>query len=204
MIIASLVVPRRPPLNTFLGNIQCDPHFSVRRGLCGQNAELDGAQGTPGISVRNIRKEVCRVFIDGSIIHAHALFAVVDSAHDQGPHICPGKRLQLEDRRPGDERPVHLKIGVFRGRPDQCDRTVLNERKQIVLLGFIEAVDLIDKEDRLFSVHAQTVFGAPHGFLHVLFAGGRGIELDKLRTRGIGDHPRQCGLAGAGRSVKNQ
>ena len=65
-------------------------------------------------------------------------------------------------------------------------------------------MDLIDEENGPFSVHSQTVFRGLYCLLHVLFAGGRGIELDELRARGIGDHPRQGCLARPGGTVKNQ
>ena len=65
-------------------------------------------------------------------------------------------------------------------------------------------MDLIDKKDGLSAIHAEPVLCRFHRLLHIFFAGGRGVELDKLRTGGIGDHPGQSGLAGPRRAVEDQ
>ena len=49
-------------------------------------------------------------------------------------------------------------------------------------------MDLIDKQNRAFSVHSLQFFGFRHHFLHVLFAGYGGIDLTKLGAGSIGDH----------------
>ena len=64
-------------------------------------------------------------------------------------------------------------------------------------------MDLIDEQDRTFSVHSLQFLSLFHHFFHVLFTGYRGIDLPEFRAGGIGNDLRQRRLAGAGRSVEN-
>ena len=204
VVVAALVVAGRPPLDTLLGDLQGDMDPAVlRRGLRRQHTQLHGAQGPPGVPSGHIGQKIRGVVIDGGIVHAHSLFAVIDRPQDQVAHILLRERLQLKDRGPGDQGPVNLKIGILRRRPDQGHRAVLDKGQQIVLLGLVEAMDLVDEKDGLLPVHAQAVFGGPDGLFHILFAGRGRVELDELGAGRVGDDPGQRRLARPGRSVKD-
>ena len=61
------------------------------------------------------------------------------------------ERLELEKERTGNKRRVNVKIGVFGGYADKRDDAPFDVGQQGVLLGVVEVVDLVEKEDRLFS-----------------------------------------------------
>jgi hypothetical protein len=63
------------------------------------------------------------------------------------------QRAQLKHARAGEERPHDLKVGVLRRRADEDDRAVLHVRQEGVLLGLVEAVDLIHQQDGALAVH---------------------------------------------------
>lgn len=53
--------------------------------------------------------------------------------------------MQFKNDGAGNQRSIYLKIRIFRRCPDQNDRSILDKRKQIILLAFIETVNLVDK-----------------------------------------------------------
>ena len=58
------------------------------------------------------------------------------------------ERPQLVDLAAREQRRVDLEVGVLGGRPDQGQQPFLDRRQQRVLLGLVEAVDLVEEEDR--------------------------------------------------------
>ena len=113
------------------------------------------------------------------------------------------QRLQLKDHGSGKQRAVYLKVWVLRGGPDEDQRAVLHEGEQVILLTFIEAMDLVHEHDGPLAVHAQVFFRLRHHGLHVLLPRHRGVDLGKGRAGGVRDHLGQCGLPGPGRPVKD-
>ena len=69
------------------------------------------------------------------------------SPHQLGDLLGP-ERAQLVDLRAREQRGVDLEVRVLGGRPDQGHEAVLDRRQQSVLLGLVEAVDLVEEEDR--------------------------------------------------------
>lgn len=55
-------------------------------------------------------------------------------------------RLELKDGTPAEHRIVDIEIGVFSGGGNKGDAAVLNEFQQILLLFFIEVLDLVQIE----------------------------------------------------------
>ena len=50
-----------------------------------------------------------------------------------------------------------LEVGVLGRRADERDRAVLDVRQQRVLLGLVEAMDLVEEEDRARAVQGEPV-----------------------------------------------
>jgi hypothetical protein len=67
------------------------------------------------------------------------------AARDRGR---PRERLEAEHARAREQRRVHRERRVLRRRADERDRAVLDVRQERVLLRLVEAVDLVDEEDR--------------------------------------------------------
>ena len=57
------------------------------------------------------------------------------------------ERFELEHAGAAEQRGDDFKRWVFRGRADQGDRAVLDGVQEGVLLGLVEAMDLVDEED---------------------------------------------------------
>ena len=177
MVIPGLVVFDHALLDTFTGNRKRDVNLPVCTPLRRQHAEFDRRECRAGIPVRNIRQKFQRIVINHSIISAQSLFPVGYRTENQCPDIILRQTLQLKNDGSGQQSSVDLKIRILCRCTDQNDRAVLHERKQIILLPLIEAMNLIDKEDRLPAVHSLVVLRLRDHFLHVLLAGRSRIDL---------------------------
>ena len=62
-------------------------------------------------------------------------------------------------------------------------------------------MDLVDKQDRLFAVHALIVLRLRNDILHVFFPGGSCVDLKELSACGIGNDLCQCRFSGSRRSI---
>ena len=96
------------------------------------------------------------------------------------------------------ERGVEFEARVLGGRADQRDGAVLDVRQEAVLLGAVEAVDLVHEQQGLLPGAGG---GARLGenLLEVGDAGEHRRDRDEAQADGIGEQPRDAGLAGAGR-----
>ena len=101
-----------------------------------------------------------------------AALLVVERPADDRRDLLVGQRLEAPDAHPRQERGVDLEVGVLGRRADERDRAVLDVGQQRVLLGLVEAVDLVEEQDR-----ARAVEGQP-----VLRLGDRGADLGDART----------------------
>src|SRR5437773_2406813 len=81
----------------------------------------------------------------------------------------------------GEERGVDLEVGVFRGRPDQRDEPLLHSRQERVLLGLVEAMDLVEEEDRRLTARSEAVVGPLEDLAHL---GPAGVDSRDLLERG--------------------
>jgi hypothetical protein len=70
-----------------------------------------------------------------------------------------GKGLELVDRAAGKQRRVDLEVRVLRRGSDQRDEAVFDGMQDRVLLRLVEAVDLVDEEDRPSTVSAEALLG---------------------------------------------
>ena len=89
----------------------------------------------------------------------------------------------------------------MRGGADQDDRAVLHVGQQHVLLGLVEAVYLVDEEDRAHA--AELVAGAVAHLADVGDVGDHARAAHELALRGAGDDFREGGLAAAGRTEED-
>ena len=84
-------------------------------------------------------------------------FAPLHGAVEHDPDLLGGQRIELVHVRARDQRRVDLEVGVLRRGSDQGDEAVLDGRQERVLLGLVEAVDLVDKHHAALAEHAQPV-----------------------------------------------
>ncbi len=56
--------------------------------------------------------------------------------------------LECEHPAPGEQSGIELKAGIFSRRANECDQPAFHIGQKGILLGFVEAVDLVDKQNR--------------------------------------------------------
>ncbi len=131
-------------------------------------------------------------------------FRVADRATDDGRDVLVGERFEPPDPHPRQERGVDLEVGILGRRTDQRDRAVLDVRQQGILLRLVEAVDLVEEQDRALAVEREPL----------LRLGDRGPDVGdtghhRAHRRELGadlrrEQPGQAGLARARRSPQQQ
>jgi hypothetical protein len=77
--------------------------------------------------------------------------------------VCLFQRFELKNPGTTDQGFVDLKEGILGGRPNQNHRAVFHPGQQRILLGFVEAVNFINKENGAASVLAAKFLGGGDG-----------------------------------------
>jgi hypothetical protein len=103
--------------------------------------------------------------------------------------------VENEHHGPRQQRRIELEGGVLRSCADERDSAVLHVRQERILLGTVEAVDLVDEQQRaLADVAARP--RPVEGFAQILHAGEDGRKLLELELGLAGEQPCEGGLAG--------
>ena len=126
-----------------------------------------------------------------------------ERAADQRTDGLGIERAQHEHACARQERRVHLEAGVLGGRSDQHDVAALDMREERVLLRLVEAVDLVDEQDRRLTGPAPRLRRTFHDLLHFLDAREHRRDLHERHARGTRDQACERGLAGAGRAPQD-
>ena len=96
------------------------------------------------------------------------------------------------------QRRVELERGILGRRADQRDRAVLHHGQEEILLRAVEAMDLVDEEQRALPLRAARARGV-EDLLQFRDAGVDGRELHERVAAARADQPRDGGLAAARR-----
>lgn len=88
--------------------------------------------------------------------------------------------------------------------PDQDHDSFFDIGQQYILLSSIEAVNLIDKQDRPFPVQIQIPASLFQQFPNLLDSSGDGIQRAELTFGMVSDHVSQGGLTGSRWSIEDQ
>ena len=80
-------------------------------------------------------------------LRAQGALLVGEGAVLKGDQVVRGEGFELEDLGAGNEGGRQGEVWVVRGGADELDGPVFERREKDVLLGFVEAVDLVDEED---------------------------------------------------------
>ena len=89
------------------------------------------------------------------------------AAADDRLELAERQRLELVHLRPGEERRVDLEVRVLGRRADQGDDAFLDAGQQRVLLRLVEAVDLVEEEDRPLPVRSEPLARPREDAAHV-------------------------------------
>jgi len=129
--------------------------------------------------------------------------ALLDRALEQTQHVLRGEHPQLVDLGAREQRGVDLEVGILRRRPDQRHEALLDRGKERVLLGLVEAVDLVEEEDRRLSRALLPVLGALEHGAHLGATGLHRALLFEGRAGPGGDDARERRLAATGRAEED-
>ena len=109
--------------------------------------------------------------------------------------------MKHQHARPRQQRGVELERRVFGGRAHQHHGAVFHDRQERVLLRPVEAMHLVDEQQRTLAGLAPGARGIEHLF-QVGDAGEHRRYLFEMQFGRIRQQPRDGGLAGAGRAQK--
>src|SRR5262245_9096942 len=101
--------------------------------------------------------------------------------------MIAAQRLEREDLAAAQQRRVDGEEGILRRRTNQDDTPFFDIRQQHVLLRSIEAMDLVDEEDRASPGVGQLGPRFLEDLAHILDACGDGVERVKSTLRRLGD-----------------
>ena len=175
-----------------------DPVFP---GFAVENDHFQRAQGAAGVPVAEAGDGVQGLFADRDVVPAETAL-IGEGPAEQGQDILPAEGLEHKDLAAGQKRAVDLKGGVFGGRADEHDAAFLHKGKEGILLGFVETVDFVHKDDRPCAVDT-VFFRLLHDLADFLDAAGDGGEIDERGLGPQGDDPGNCGFADAGRTPED-
>ena len=131
------------------------------------------------------------------------MLAVGDRMVNDPCDLVAAKGLQLEDPATADQSAGEREEGVLGGGPDQRDHTILHIGQEHVLLGLVEAVDLVDEKTGSLAVVFQPPAGRLEHVAHILHARRRRREFHKPPLRLLGDDLGERRLAHAWRAVED-
>ena len=202
--VALLVVEHRPLLDRVFGDGQVDPDHAIAIGRGGFHRQFQGVEQAAGVAARHIHQVVGGLGAD-----RHGPLAVAPLRILQGPlqqlvQVLRLQGLQAKQARAAHQRLVHLKEGVFGGGPDQGHGAVLHPGQQRILLGAVEAVHLIDEQQRAQAVLLQALLGRLHRGAQIFHPRQHGVEAAEVGAGGGGDDPRQGGFAHPRRPIHDQ
>src|SRR3984957_16410389 len=141
MAVGGLVVVHDPSLQRIFGVLDGD---AVDRGLA---CELQRAQRRARVAARARRQHLDRLLVD---LYLAALTALERSAQ-QREHVLLCELCQLVKACTREQRAVDRERRVLGRGPDQRHEPFLYSGQERVLLALVEAVDLIQEEDRVAS-----------------------------------------------------
>jgi hypothetical protein len=124
----------------------------------------------------------------------------------QGKREHSGDRLGRQGLQPkqvaaGKKRRVDVEAGVVRGCADQADHPLLDVGEQEVLLRLVEAVQLVDEEDRARAGHAP---GYAEDLAELSHVGHDRVHADEPALRLARDRLGDARLAGPRRPIEEE
>ncbi len=136
-------------------------------------------------------------------MRSQAAFCICQSAFEQQDDLLFRERLQRVNPAAREQRRNNLERRIFSGRADQANVASFHMRQKRILLGFVEAVNLVNKYDGARAV-LSSALRLGHHLLDFLDPGQHSGELNELRLRDAGDDLRQRGFASTGRSPEDE
>jgi hypothetical protein len=135
---------------------------------------------------------------------AKAVLPVGKGAFQDNFQLFRGKRLEDQHPAAGEKGGNDLEGRVFRGGADQGQQAAFDMGQKGILLGFVEAVYFINKEDSLRLVLFFALFGPADYFPYFLSPREDGGKKDKIGFHAPCQDSGKGGFAAAGRAPQQQ
>ena len=145
-----------------------------------------------------------RVVVEPEVARAEPPRDVVQRALDDPRDRLRRERLEHDDLAAGQQRAVQLEGRVLGRGADQDDVPGFDVREEDVLLGAVEAVDLVEKQDRALALAGAQAPRLLEDLAHLLDARRDGRVRQEERGRLRRDQPRQRRLADARRPPEDE
>ena len=129
---------------------------------------------------------------------------LLGASPDDDGEILRCERLELVHLQAREQGRVHLVVRVLRRRADQRHEALLDRRQQRVLLCLVEAMDLVEEQDRARAARPEPLAGALKHLADVLHRRGDRRELLERCAGARRDDARERRLARAGRAVEDR
>jgi hypothetical protein len=110
------------------------------------------------------------------VLRTETALRVPQRARQNGGDFIGVQTAKHEHLRPGEQRGVDLERRVFRGRTDEHDVAGLDARQEGILLRLVEAVNLVDEDDRPAPGRPSQALGLGHHLADFLDARHHGAE----------------------------
>ena len=111
--------------------------------------------------------------------------------------------MEHQHARPRQQRGVEFERRIFGGGADQHHGAVFHHRQERILLGAVEAMHLVDEQQRALAGLAPGARGVER-LLQVGDAGKHRRDLLEMQFGGVRQQPRHRGLAGTRRAPEDQ
>ena len=168
------------------------------------HANLQRRQRPPGVAVAGLDQERQRVVGQRHRNIAEAAFLVRERSRDERADVVARQRLEGEDLASRQERRIDREERVLRRRPDQDDDAFLHIGQEHVLLGPVEAVDLVEEEDGPLAELFEVLAGLGEDFADLLDPGRDRVHRLEAALGVVGDDVRERRLARPRRAVEDQ
>ena len=172
------------------------------RGTGGLDRHVQRRERGPRVAARAGREQLERLVGDCRRVGDAAL-GLGERAVQEDAQVRGLEDAQLVDLGAREQGGVDLEVGVLRGCSDQGHKALLHGRQERVLLRLVEAVDLVEEEDRRLVGGAPPLLGTLDDGADLRPPGVDGGLLLEGGARGGGDDPCQRRLAGPGRAVED-
>ena len=167
MILASLVIGEPGTAEGLDQRVLRHAADAVLIGHRGVHGGFQSRQGGAGVATGGTGQAVDRLVRKDRLEPSQPVFAIIDRPAHQFGDVRLLQRVQGQDPRARQQGPVDLERRVLRRRADEDDGAVLDGRQEGVLLGLVEAVDLVDEQDGA-AVRLAAPAGLGDGLAQVL------------------------------------
>jgi hypothetical protein len=203
VLVTRAVVEQRRMLHGAIDPLDVDGAHTVRPCMRAVRRKLQRIQRNPRVAAAQRDQPRLRVVGELHLQPPDAALRVGDGAAHQHAQIVVTERFEPHHPRPRQQRRIDLERRVLGGGPEQPHQAALDLRQYRVLLRLVEAVDLVDEQQRP-PLHALPLARPLHHLAKIGDARADRAHRLERRARHGGDDARQRGLAAARRPPEDQ